>query len=309
MNQVLANAGSVTLTQTWYQSGTPTDVGDVTIGIVDGNGAVVVAAGTATSNDTGGVYTYTLADQANPKLLVATWTDTTSGDTRVDRLEVLGNWLFTENQARTFAAKADATTALKPLASSTEYPDDTISDERSRLTDDFESWTGRSWVPRYARVELSGNGGSVLSLRDGFARTSDGYQLHRPGRLNDIAVLLTVTVGGTAVDVADIEIDETAGRVIHTTSVWTAATITTPFNVIVEYVYGLPYIVDGVDRIALKVLVDRLVPSAWPDKALSADTEYGTTRFIQPGGPMSNRTSIAEVNDWITTHNMKVLVG
>jgi hypothetical protein len=177
------------------------------------------------------------------------------------------------------------------------------------LTDDFESWTGRSWVPRYARVELSGNGGSVLSLRDGFARTSDGYQLHRPGRYNDIAVLLTVTVGGTAVDVADIEIDETAGRVIHTTSVWTAATITTPFNVVVEYVYGLPYIVDGVDRIALKVLVDRLVPSAWPDKALSADTEYGTTRFIQPGGPMSNRTSIAEVNDWITTHNMKVLVG
>ena len=310
MNQVLANAGSVTLTKTWYQSGTPTDVDDVTIGIVDGNGAEVVAVPAATTNAGSGVYTYTLADQANPKLLVATWTDTSTTDTRVDRLEVVGGFLFTENQARTFAAKADATSALKPLASDTEYPDDTISDERARLTDDFEQWTGRSWVPRYARVELAGNGRSVLSLRDGFARTSDGYQLHRPGRFNDIAVLLSVTVGGTAVDVADVEVDPTSGRLIRSDSgYWDWPTLTSPFNVVVEYVYGLPYIVDGVDRIALKVLIDRLVPSAWPDKALSADTEYGTTRFIQPGGPMSNRTSIAEVNDWITTHNMKVLVG
>jgi hypothetical protein len=91
--------------------------------------------------------------------------------------------------------------------------------------------------------------------------------------------------------------------------VWTTATVATPKNVVVEYVYGLPYVADGVDRIALQLLLDRLVPSAWPDKALSADTEFGTTRFIQPGGPMSNRTRIAEVNDWINTHNMMVLVG
>jgi hypothetical protein len=309
MNQVVANAGSVTLTLTWYQSGTPTDVDDVTIGIVDGNGVEVVADETATSNEGSGVYTYTLADQANPNLLLATWTDVSSGDTRVERLEVVGGFLFTENQARTFAAKADATSALVPLASSTEYPDDIIADERARLTDDFETWTGRSWIPRYARVVLSGNGGSVLSLRVGKCVTSDGYKLNRQGRRNDIAELLSVTVGGTTVSTSDVEIDETLGRLIRTSGVWTAASVTDPFNVVVEYVYGLPYLADGVDRIALKLLVDRLVPSAWPDRVLSADTEYGTTRFIQPGGPMSNRTRIPEVNDWINTHNMKVLVG
>jgi len=301
MNQVVANAGSVTLTLTWYQSGTPTDVNDVTIGIVDGNGTVVVAAETETTDNDDGTYTYVLADQATPKILVATWTDTSTGDTRVERLEVVGNLLFTENQARTFAAKADATPALKPLASSTEYPDAVIADERARLTDDFENWTGRSWIPRYSRVVLKGTNSYSLWLGEGECKTSDGYALHRPGRLLDIAEILSVTVGGVTVSASNVEVD--GDTLVRTDGHWSSPTVGDPFNVVVEYVYGLPYLADGVDRMALKLLLDRLVPSAFPERALSAETDFGNTRFVQPGGPMNNRTRIPEVNEWLVAHD------
>jgi len=309
MTQLLAAAGPYSLTKTWYVDGTATDVGDVTVGITDGNGDSVVASGTATTNNADGTYTYSLADQPSPDILTVTWTRDDTGADLSDRLELLGNWLFTEAQARAFQGKADATSSLLPLASSTEYPDATLADERARITDDLEQWTGRSFIPRYARIELPGNGQSTISLRDGFCRTSDGYTLNRPGRFNDIGVLLTAKVGSTAQTASEIKIDPVRGRLVHTTGYFTEATITNPFNVVIEYVYGLPYLIDGVDRIAMKLLVDRLVPSAWPDRVLSADTEYGTTRFVQPGGPMNNKTRIPEVNDWVREHDMRVLVG
>jgi len=308
MIQILANAGDVTLTKYWYQDGTHVDVGDVTIGIVDGNGTEVVASGTATTNNTTS-YTYSLADLGNPQQLTVTWTDVDTTDTRVDRVEVLGGWLFTEAQARAFASKADATSALKPLDSPTEYPDSVIAEERARITDDLERWTGKGWVPRYCRIEMKGNGGSVLQLGDGIARTSDGYALNRPGRYNDIAVVLSVTIGGTAQTVGNYEINPVSGQLINKNSVFTVGTLSDPYNVVVEYVYGVPYTIDGVDRIAMKLLIDRLVPSAFPDRALSVDTDYGTTRFVQPGGPMKNVSRVPEVNEWIRAHNNKILVG
>lgn len=304
MSQILANAGSVTLTKTWYQDGTPTDVDDVTIGIVDGNGDTVVAAGTATTNAGSGVYTYNLADQSNPDQLTVTWTDDSSDDTRVDRIEVIGNWLFTEAQARSFRAKDDATDAVTPLASSTEYTDSTIAAERQRITDDLENWTERGWVPRYCRLELPGSSQFALDLSQGISRTSDGYPLNRPGRLNDIAVVLSIDVGGTSVSTSNVKID--GRKLIRTDSVWSAPTISNPHNVTVEYIYGLPYIVDGADRIALQLLVDRLVPSAFPDRLISADTEFGTVRYVQPGGPMRNVSRLPEVNQWVMAHDQRI---
>ena len=177
-----------------------------------------------------------------------------------------------------------------------------ISAERTRLTDDLEYWTGRSWIPRYARVELSGHGGQYLDLSKGKCRTSDGYPLHRPGRLADISTILSVSANGSAIDADDVEVD---GRHLIYDNGWPVAT-TQKYNIAVEYVYGLPTLVDGVDRIALKELVNRLVPSAWPDRVISADTEYGTTRFVQPGGPMHNVSQLPEVNDWVSRHDSRV---
>jgi hypothetical protein len=310
MTQLLAAAGPYTLTFNWTVDGTDTDVGDVTIGIVDGNGDEIVAASTATTNNTDGTYTYSLADQPAPDQLKATWTRSDTGADRDQRYEIIGNWLFTEQQARAFNAKADATAALKPLNSATEYPDSVIADERADILDDLESWTGRGWVPRYARLELVGNGAYSIDLTRGQCKTSDGYQLHRPGRTNDIGYVLSGSVNGTAITAANIQVDELRSRIIRTDATWGLSTDSiNPYNVVIEYVYGLPTNINGVSRIAMKLLVDRLVPSAFPDRLLSADTEYGTTRFVQPGGPMGNVTGLPEINSWVDRNNMKILVG
>lgn len=309
MTQLLAGGGPYSLTKTWYVDGTATDVGAVTIGIVDGNGDEVVASATATTNNANGTYTYSLADQASPDQLTVTWTRSDTGADLADRVELLGNWLFTEAQARSFRAKADAAAANIPLNSATEYTDAMIADERARILDDLERWTGRAFVPRYARIVQAGSGTQTLNLHDGMCQTSDGYQLHRPGRFYDIGYLLTVTVGGTAVSTANVKIDQVRGQLIRTDDVWTIpSTSGANDNVVVEYVYGPPTIIDGVDRIAMRLLVDRLVPSAFPDRALSVDTDYGTTRFVQPGGPMNNVSRVPEVNEWVRAHDSRVFL-
>ncbi len=308
MSQLLAGAGSYSLVKSWEVDGTATDVGDVTIGIVDGNGDEIVAVLTATTNNADGTYTYSLADQPDPDQLTITWTRTDTGADLIDRIELVGNWLFTESQARVFHAKADATSALIPLASATEYTDAMIADERLRIQDDLEQWTGRSWVPRYCRVELQGNSSPILPL-GGIPRTSDGFSLARSGHTNDVAQLLTLTVGGVSQTVTNYVLDPVGNNLISKAATFSPATLADPYNVIVEYVYGMSTIVDGVDRIAMKLLVDRLVPSSFPDRALSVDTDFGTTRFVQPGGPMNNVSRVPEVNDWVHRHNYRILVG
>ena len=171
---------SALLTFTAYQDGTETDLGTITIGIVDANGDTVVASGTAVTDNSDGTYTYTLAKQTEVNFLIATWSVSGGADFE-SYVDVVGSELFNETTARAFAAKADATSALKPLASEDEYPDSVIAGERDRITDDLEQWTGRSFISRYARLELKGTGSSVLSLRDGKCVRSDGYHLNRPG--------------------------------------------------------------------------------------------------------------------------------
>lgn len=311
MSQLLADAGPYTLSLSWYdpEGELDPDIDAVTIGIVDGNGDEVVASGTATTDGNDGTYTYALASQTNPDVLKVTWQDASTSASIVQRVELVGRHLFSVAAARTFGAKADATAALKPLASTTEYLTATIQEERTRITDDLEFWTGRAWIPRYARMELCGTGSTTLKLQNGVCRTADGYGLNRPGRLTDIAQLLSVTVGGTSVDVDNVTVDPVKGHLILESGVWTPGTVETPFNVIVEYVYGASQVIDGVDRIALKILVDRLVPSAYPDRALRIEGEYGAMQLVQPGGPMNNVSRVPEVNDWVRRHDHRILVG
>lgn len=306
MTQIVAGTGPYTLTKTWAVNGTPTDVGAVTIGVVDGNGDEVVAAATATTNNADGTYTYSLADQANPDQLKVTWTRSDTSADLVDRIEVTGGLLFSEIQARTFKAKADADSTVIPLTSSTSYTDAMIADARTAVTDDLERWTGRGWIPRYARVEFKGNGSYVLDVEDGICRLSDGYRLNRPGRFNDIAVILSATDGGSDVK-SSVVVDE--GQFRRTDSPWTQSDVTDPFNITIEYVYGLPGIVNSADRMGLLLTVDRLVPSGVTDRALTVDSDYGTVRLVQPGGPQNNVSRLPEVNAWVVENSARAPFG
>jgi hypothetical protein len=296
MTTILRDTGPTTLTKTWYVNGTATDVGDITIGIVNGAGTEVVAPLTATTNNADGTYDYNLAVQGDVSVLRATWT--AASQSQDDLIEIKGGRLFSEAQARAFDNSA--------LTNASTYPDADIAAERERVTELMEAWTGRSWVPRYCRLEALGHGGRELWLNSGSTRLSDGTPLYRPGRAWDTVKVIAASVNGTAVTVGNIEVGN--GRLWRTDGVWTTTSTSSRYNVVVEFEYGLLVPQDGADRIGLLLARDRLVASNIPDRAISWSDELGTTRLATPGvgGAVSN---IPEVNEWVRQHSVRIPVA
>ena len=292
---LLANAGPYSLTKTWYEDGTATDVGAVTIGVTDANGDTVVASATSTTNNGDGTYTYSLGDQTEPNLLIVTWTRSDGNGDLVDFIEVVGSRLFTEAGFRAFNDDQFSSTAR--------YSDSAIADARDAVTEQLERWTGVGWAQRYARVELAGSGTNTQHLTDGWCRTSTGVPLNRPGRLQTINSVISATVSSTSQTVSTITIH---GSHLVKTSTWSSATTNDPLNVTVEYTYGHPYLVDSVDRIAMLLAADRLRETALSSRATTWSDELGTYRFETPGRA-GNVSTIPEVNEWVKAHRSPLL--
>ena len=289
-----------TITYTIYQDGSATDIGTVTIGIVDANGDTVVAAGTAVTDNADGTYEHAITSPSEPNVYYVTLTES-GGDAVTVPVEVSGALLFAEHHARAFAAKANGT---GPLASATEYTDAMIADERNAISDLLEDWTNRSWVPRYCRKTFVGSGERSLWLSDGNPITSAGEHLHRPGSNNDVRTIISCTINGTAVTASNIQFDPTTGHLWRTDGVFTAGTSTNRYNIVLEYTYGTHPETDSARRIGLLLAVDRLVPSAISDRATSFTDELGTLRFETPGR-FGNVSTLPEVNHWVKTHSLK----
>ena len=291
---ILKNTGPTTITWTWGVNGTATDVGAVTVTITDGNGTAV-ATDASTTNNTDGTYTYVLAVQPDVTELAFAWTDGTS--TQYGRIPVVGGWLFTEAQARAFD--------LATLGSETTYPDKDIASMRQQITADLETWTRRSWVPKYCRYELPGTGTYTIDLRDAYTRLADGTQLQTPGAERDINKIVTATASGTTITPSNIKI--LRGKLLRTDAAWTNPTRSDPLNVIIEAEYGREPHTDGSDRIGMLLLRDRLVASNISDRASSFSDELGNYQFVTPGvrGAVSN---IPEVNRWVMDHTMNLPV-
>jgi len=304
MTRVLTNQNS-TITLTAYSDGTQTDQGTFTIGIVDANGDTVVSAGTAVTDNDDGTYEYVLSAQTEPNVLTATWTESGGQPIYTTTIEVVGSHLFNEAQVRAFDAKSNGTA---PLSSASEYTDTFLAEERDRVEDLLEAWTERSWVRRYCRAEFAGNGSRLVIARDGDARTSTGEPLHRPGRHTDVVSVISASVNGTAITASNVKVDPTNGAFYRTDGSWSAATSSNPRNVVIEYTYGLGYPVDGVDQVAMMLMIDRLVPSAISDRAVSFTDELGTLRFETPGR-FGNVSTIPEVNAWVKSHSVRIPLG
>lgn len=296
--RILTNTGPTTLTKTWYINGTATDVGTVTIGIIDANGDTVLAAGSTTTNNGDGTYTATLADQTQPNVLFITWTRTNTGSDLTDTLEIVGSQLFTEAQIRAFD-NSDGTTGA--LSSATVYPDAALADERDRVTDLLEQWTGRSWISRYCRIVAPGPSGYRLALSSGHRRAANGRPVGGPGYTYGVTELIRVNDGAS---VSGATFDPITGHVWRTDSAWTKSSTSSLFNVTVEYVYGEPWPTEGVDRIAMLLVRDRLVKSKIPDSAISIQNDDGAMQLVREGGPFQNVSRIPEVNAWVAAHRM-----
>ncbi len=122
MTSILVDTGPTVLTKTWYVDGTATDVGTITIGIVDLDGTVIETPGTATTNNGDGTYTFSLAVQADVNELVATWT--AGAQAVVDEIHIIGGRIFTEAELR---AHYDA-----DLSDATTYTDALLAEARDR---------------------------------------------------------------------------------------------------------------------------------------------------------------------------------
>lgn len=273
-----------TVTVTAYEDGTATDIGTITLGITDANGDTVVASDTAVTSDGGdGTYTYDVSAVSEPNLLLVEWTE--SGGTKATTyIDVQGSRLFSEAQLRAHDDEA-ITTA--------DYSDEDVRLTHQRVIELMEAMTGRSWIRRYARVETRGTGTRIVDLNQGIHRTSTGLNLYRPGAGRDIISIIRAN-DGAAVTTTDIVIEENS-RLRRTDEAWTKTTSDDPFNVTVEYEYGLPYPVDGADRIGMMLARHMLVSTRIPDSAASYSNELANFTFSSSRLPY-------EAWKWIQDH-------
>lgn len=287
--RVLVGQGAQ-LTFTAYDDGTQTDLGTVTIGIVDGNGTTVVAAGTSVTDNSDGTYEYVLAKQTSVGFLTATWS-VTGGADFTTYVEVVGSQLFNEAQLRAFDNSA--------LTDATKYPDAEIAATHDRVADYLEHATGRSFIRRYCRTRLAGSGNRCLYLSDGIPLLSSGYPLNRPAAGTDIIRVISAT-DGTTKTVSDIDIQ--SDQLALTTGVWASSTTADPFNVVVEYEYGLPYPDGAADRIAMMIAQQWLTSSRIPSSAASFTDPLGSYTFDETRLPF-------EAYQWIKAHRTPVFFG
>jgi len=296
MEQILRNT-PITVKFSVYNGGTLTDT-DVlpSITAVDAAGTAVTVGAVSTSGT--GVYQATISGQSDLKVITATLTGAIGGESvaLVQVFEVVGAVLFTEAAFRAFNGSA--------MSSESSWSDDAIAAARTAVTDQLEHWTGRSWIPRYARAEFAGTGTYILDAAVGRYVSSSGDMLRRPGSFRDIRTVISAN-DGSAVTASNVISD--GDGLIRTDGVWTAATTADPMNVTVEWEYGVtPH--DGVDRVGMLLAADRLRVTAISDRASSFTDETGTLRFATPGrgGAVS---SIPEVNEWVRAHDVRVAIA
>jgi hypothetical protein len=140
----------VKLTHTFLDDESPLVVPAVSVTVRDASGATVYTGDATSSGDEWAATfpavpegVYTVSWQAGQ-----TATDTTG-------FEVVGGYLFTLPEAR--GSDMD-------LADSARFPTAELKHYREVVTDEFETITARSFVPRTARVEVEGDGTSSLYL-------------------------------------------------------------------------------------------------------------------------------------------------
>lgn len=271
---LLVNTGPLQLTKTFYVNGTGTDQGDVTIGIVDAAGNTIVAAGTATTNAGAGVYTYPLPRASELTEYYVTWTVTSDSQVLVDVIEIVGDYLFTEAQARAKTISGLQT----PLSDEGEYPDSVIADARRVIVDTFESRLGRASVPRYCRVEMAGNGKRRISVASGVRISDGGELLARPGAGRDVARVISCTIDGVAQSVSDL-VPVGGGVIANKAGEFTYATDSDPLNVVLEYVYGPSTVDPEATERGLELLLANIIPTDLGGAEIASQSNPGGTTF------------------------------
>ena len=257
---------TATLEARFYADGALADDDPVTITLTKADGTAILT-GSATTKPSTGVYQKIIAALDTPNLLTATWTGATQQATTY--AEVVGAHLFT------IAALRDVKVAgAKPFQNTTDFPTTLLLERRAEVTDDFEARTGWSFIPRFARQTLDGDGRCELIL--------DHLKATR---------LLSVTVNGVVQPLGNFTLDRSG--VLRATSNF----LPSGFfqcgvgNVVVEYVHGWDRPPATVSSAGLARTAMLLLPSQAGSTVSTWTTPDGTTyqrdlagQSIQGGG-------------------------
>jgi hypothetical protein len=281
---------SANITWTAYEDGTQTDIGTITIGIDDQDGTAIVTAGTSVTDNGDGTYEYAIDDSKTGTLgrWTVTWTES-GGESFITYIEIVGSLLVGENDIRLFDSSQ--------LTDAATYTDAAIARSRDNALDRLETWTARSWIPRFGQIQTEGTGTPSLWIADG-TRLYGGS-----GWSSDILTVESATVSDVAATVGNIVVNRLTSELIRTDLNWTVPTRTNPRNVTINYTYGLEHPTDGVERIIMLLVRDELVPSAISDRAQTFTDELGTLRFTTPGVGRSV-SNLPEVNEWVQAHRL-----
>lgn len=243
------------------QNGEPRSAGgDLTVEVTRADGTTLKAAGTAaTTGSNAGQYTVTLSatETDTLDLLTAVWTDS-AGGTATTTYEVVGGFYFSIPEAR---LSDDTLTA-------DEYSSDYIAAVRQEVEEECELITGRSFVPRYRYVEISGIGQAELTLPIA----------------SDVRAIRSVSVDGVAFNESSLaDLFVTGAGVLSRKTLGNFARGTA--NVVIGLEYGWDAPPADLKRAALTRLRSRLNMdrSAIPDRATTFSNPDGTFGLAAPG--------------------------
>lgn len=252
-DRVLRNTAA-TLRVSWFESEAPASPTSVTVTVRRENGTVLDTESVAVI---AGVCTYGLAPQSDLDIITLEWTGTLGGtiQTLTTEVEIVGGFICELADLR----------ALDTISNATKYPAAKLAETRAFCEDKFERATRRTFVPRYARAVLDGNGSSTLWLRHGEARR-----------------IIGATVDGTAVVTTAWKLSP-AGRVRAPSSFPTGS------EVEIRYEHGARFVRGDIKAAALTYIRYLLVTGT--DKindrtlSMSADGMVSTMATAGPNRP------------------------
>jgi hypothetical protein len=261
----------VTLTHTFYVDEVPTDASGAVTATLKRLDGTTVTSGTATHPGPTGVYMFAVPEQATVDTLTLDWSGTLAGAVVSvrDHVEVVGGFLF---------GLAEARAAHPGIANTTAYPSSLLAEKRLEVEQECERICRLAFVPRFARVTLSGDGTDWLPTPD-----------------SELRVLRAVSVDGTAwsaPDVAAVNVLKYGALKRPIGAVWPVG----DSNIIVEYEHGFDYPPSDLTEAAILRLRSRIAMplSGIPDRATSFTvTEGGTFRLSVPN---RDRTGIPDVD-------------
>jgi hypothetical protein len=270
-----------TISQQWTQDGAVADPGTVTVGITRADGAVLVAAGAATSGTATAPRTFNLTTTHTALLdsLKVTWTSPTKG-TLVSYIDVVGGNLFTLARAQ----------ALLPTATVAD-----IADARTYAETEIEAALGYALVPRYIIEKITGRWCQALRVSSPYVRT-----------------IRSATVNGVALSAGQLA-DLSFANGLVAGYPWgpiAGAWGTTLNNVTIGYEHGLDTPPPGASRAALDEAVAYLGGSTAngtgggiDPRAESVVTVDGTVRLRASTGTLLSATAA----DWVQANRLLVV--